>query len=325
MTALARILGRQHRFEIAAIALFTVVLVLATLIAGLRLRELEPTDACVDAWLGLGPDGAPCAIAAWLSLRNGEVGLLGLAFLAAPFLVGAVAGSVLLAREIELGTAALGWALQPRRARWIAPRIAAALLLVITTMAAIAIAGRFLWSAADPAIDPALSFARYGLDGPLLIVRGVTVFAIAVLAGAIVGRQLPTAIVMLGLTIVLWLAMQHPFPWGVPTTWVPLDAQMTDARSGGRAELSDPDRIVGYGFQSPDGVVRSFTDAAASAPAGLDDDALDAWVRQQATEVVGIVPGAEAGSVALRESLALAGVALAALAGSFLVIGRRRP
>jgi len=325
VTALARILARQHRFEIVAILLVTAMVAGAALVVGMRLRGLEPTDACVDAWLGLGSDGVPCAVEAWLALRNGEAGLLSLAILAAPFLVGAVAGAVLLAREIELGTAALGWALQPRRSRWLAPRIAAALLLVTVSLAAIGIAGRFLWSAADPAIDPAASFARYGLDGPLVVARGVAAFAIAVLAGAVVGRQLPTSIVALGLVVALWPALQQPFPWGAPVTWVPLDVQTSEARSGGRAALSDPDRIVGYGFQSADGVVRSFTDAAAAAPAGLDEDALDAWVRARTTEVVGIVPGTEAGSVALRESLALTGVALAALAGSFLVIGRRRP
>jgi hypothetical protein len=97
--------------------------------------------------------------------------------------------------------------------RWLV-RTAVPLALILTVLLSIlSLAASFLGTARIAGADPAATFGDYGLRGPLIVLRGLLAFSIAVLAGALLGRVLPGLIVAAvgGILVFNFLLIARPF------------------------------------------------------------------------------------------------------------------
>ncbi|MCY7419132.1 MAG: ABC transporter permease [Chloroflexi bacterium] len=315
MRTTVRLVWKQHRFEFIAVLGALIVLTIFTLEAWSRLRSIQPPLACLPYWLENGMNGPGCDMAAWIEAReNGGGNLVGYsAFL--PMIGGALLGSLLVAREIEHRTAQLAWSLSPSRGRWLTERVLPVLVPFVIVLIALAIAAELVVAAKGPDVDPRMSFEDYGGRGLPVVMRGLAVFAVALLAGAVLGRQIPALLAGAVAIFVVYTVMGSAFPFGVEGEWQRDDQQISD-------RWGQPDRYLDFGFVMPDGHYASWEEAKTAAPPGSDPGE---WVFVNLRQVSRVLSGTHLTEVELRESLLLGVVVVAGLAGTGLVVSRRRP
>jgi hypothetical protein len=212
---------KQYRFELVSIVIAIAVLTVVAAANAVLLNQAQPslvqlgvctaTDNSLEA-----PD---CAnVGFWLSLRDTEIfRLLG----AMPLVAGIVLGSVLVSREIEHRSAELGWSLSGSRTTWLMERVIPVGIVLVVLLAALGVAAESLEAARYPEVDPRSSLHEFGNRGPLLVMRGLAAFGIAVLAGAVAGRQLPALLLSGALVVVLAYGLAWTFPYGTNWQWVP--------------------------------------------------------------------------------------------------------
>ncbi len=284
----------------------------AIVIVTVRLDEVRLSPACLQQWWQGGSDeNADCssAIATWSARREEWMFWL---LRAAPYMVGIVLGSILVAREIEHRTAQLDWSLSGSRGRWLLERVIPVLVVMVVALTCLATIAIFHESARMPGIDPRASFNEYGTSGLPVVVRGIVVFAGAVLLGSLVGRQLPALILSGALALLIAFGVSAAHPFGAPTEWVAEDA----------VESPMADSTVETGWRGQDGTILTYEAAAAGAP--NPDDAYD-WVAEHYERVVRVLAGRQRPEVEFRETVLLGGLALAAVGAASVVVARRRP
>ena len=315
MKTTVRLVWKQHRFELIAVLGALIVLTFFTLQAWSTMRSIQPTPDCLRFWLENAENGPGCDMAPWMDAReNGGGNLVGYsAFL--PMIGGALLGSLIVAREIEHRTAQLAWSLSPSRGRWLMERVLPILVPFALVLIALAFASELVVGAKGPDVDPRMSLEDYGGRGLPLVMRGLAVFAVALLAGAILGRQIPALLGGAVAIFVVYTLMGSAFPFGIQGEWQP-DAQQISNRWG------QPDRYLDYGFQMPDGHYASWEEARAATPPGQDPDQ---WMYANLTQASKVVAGTHLTEIEIRESLLLGVVVVAGLAGTALVVSRRRP
>ncbi len=320
MKTVIRLVWKQHRFELVATTVAIVLLTGAALLTAARLNEIRPTNACLTAWLQSAQNGPGCVdVRPWLDRLEHENGRLTGFFMFLPLISGVLLGSVLVSREIEHRTTQLAWSLSGSRSRWLLERVLPLAVFLAVLLLGLAISGELLQQARAAGADPRASLEDYGLRGLPVVMRGVAVFALAVLVGAVVGRQLPALIVSVVLAGLVTFALLGVFPFGAPSIWVAADT------SGSPQIISSRDRWIGYGYQAPDGTVYSFAEAAAQAPDQTSEDARDQWLSEHFTAVANVVTGDHITEIELRESAVLAVFTILAIGASLIVVARRRP
>jgi hypothetical protein len=223
---------------------------------------------------------------------------------------------VLVSREIEHRTAQLGWSLDHRRRRWLLERVVPVAVALLAMLALLAVVSELHEAAIEPGIDPRASFDHYGARGLPLVMRGLAVFAGSVLAGALLGRQLPALIVGGLLAVAIGYGSSTWFPYGTATRWV-------DQGMLGIEQITD--RRMDAGWLTPDGTVLSTPEAVALSPYPGDDSATFNWLDERFTFVSARLGGEQLTEVELRESAGLAVFTLVALGASLLVVRHRRP
>lgn len=195
---------RMHRLEILG------MLVVAAAVAFPLVRAMgngeityAPADCMADRWTT--PSSSVCGVAAavWFQLFQWRLVL----FQAVLVIAGAVLGSVVVSREIERGTAQLGWSLRGSRARWLADRVLAMTVLMALLLGVLLAAVALFSLATWVGLDAFEAWWGYAIRGPILLIRGLAAFAVAVLIGAVVGRQVSAlllgALAVLGTSMVL--------------------------------------------------------------------------------------------------------------------------
>ena len=197
-----RIAASLQRWELLLGALAIIGLSTGMLFVAWQLREVvandptcfvaEPPERCRD-----------------LMEQFGNLGGLGGQLLTYSA-IGSMALSVILgvpivSREIEHGTAPIAWALTTSRLRWLLWRVAIIGGCLVAVLAVGAVASTILAASLLPDSNAGADFSWYGQRGSLLIVRGLLGFAIGVLAGAFVGRQLPALLLTLAVTAATFL------------------------------------------------------------------------------------------------------------------------
>jgi hypothetical protein len=325
MRTALRLLLKTHRFELIAIMLACVGLAGGDLFLGSRLTSVALTPDCVyvPAQVSTDPQQPPnfpqACIAqqeAFFALDAHVTEILGFGA-ALPLLAGIVLGVSVVARELESGTAALAWTMSRSRRRWLLARViplAAALsvLLLIPALAA-----DVLEHARQPLVDPGASFNDAGLRGPVFVARGVLAFAIGVVTGSIVGRQLPALIVALFASLVVLVGGELGIGrWEQALgSWRPV---VTVGQHSGAATFGEMylDKATGA---LVDG---SAVFAAAPLVQGGTDSA---WIEAHYDLVALVLPGAAYGIVVAGETVVLGGLAVAGLGLAMLVVDRRRP
>lgn len=311
-----RLIWKLYRFELLTTGGLTLLLAIAaaglgTVLDGMR-PDMEVLESCTI--LDDVPATAECDQAmSWLAMRHTELGrLIG----AMPFIVGAVLGSALVSAEIEHRTAQLGWTLAGSRTRWLLDRLLPVGAFSLAILIALALAAQYLEAARQPGIDPFASLHDYGHRSSPIVMRGLALFACAVLIGSVIGRQLPSLVVAGGLAVALAYGLAWTFPFGAQWTWIADEA----SRAAGR-EISDV--FGGDGFRDDDGALLTYRQATARAPARVEDP--DDWVYQNFSPEQEVLEGPIAPEVEAREAVALAALTVTAMVGTLVVLARRRP
>jgi ABC-type transport system involved in multi-copper enzyme maturation permease subunit len=231
-----------------------------------------------------------------------------------PFVLGLFLGVPIVAREIEGGTGSLAWSVGLSRRSWLIGRAGPVLAFLVVGAGMLAIAGEVLTHAMPWAEGAEIGFADYAMRGPLVVVRAVEAFAIALLLGALVARQLPAMLVAGVVTFAVLVGIQINMDATMAREAVPLDAQAM--QQGAYPKI--------YGSALRDdatGELIAYEEYFELHPAAAANTDLPEGI----TPVQFGIPGFRYGEFALRESamLGIAGVVASGLA--FVVVHRRRP
>ncbi len=219
-------------------------------------------------------------------------------------------GSTLIAAEIERGTAQLSWSLSASRRRWLFERLVPLIMLVVFASSVGAVMGESLVQATTPWLEPRSSFEEYGARGPLAVLGAIAFALIALLVGALVGRQLPALVIASVVCLGLLVALSMMRPYGEPL--VPI--QVVDSPGG---ELPVTAR-----YRAADGSLLTYREAvdrigSQGGPGGFIPEGF---------EYVGIgVPGERLAAVEMRESLLLIVISGIAVAATVVSLQRRLP
>jgi hypothetical protein len=230
MGTAARLTFRLYRFELIAILAYGLVLTALAVVVTVRLNAASPGVDCLRTWIEQGAVIGPgCADPrTFLGLNEDEAGKVMAAMWLLPLVAGVLAGSVLVAREIEHRTAQLAWSVGPSRRRWYLDRLLPVLGVVLIATVLPAIAAEILEGARQPWVEPLASAADYGLRGPIPVALAVAALGISVLIGALMGRMLPALIVAALLVIGLHEVAAFMPPLGVPTVAIDQSASQAD-------------------------------------------------------------------------------------------------
>ena len=321
---------RLGRFELVAAVIAVAVLTVSALVVRARLDAIGVTPACWDAWFGvlnleggictpLGPDSPAKA---FLEINEYEAGKVMAAMALLPLAVGLFLGVGLVAREIEGGTAPTVWALARSRSRWLAGRLLAPLTIVVLLLSALAISSEVLWAGREP-WSAALRFGDAGLHGPVIVAKGAAALGLAMLAGAVIGRILPAVIVAAALAFTLFLGGQVALDMWLRDEAPRHVVVIAPDQSGDPTTTAFPGgTYFSEWWQTADGRLLSDDEAQALVPAGEDPWT---WLYAHQTRVMTGVPGTLYPEWARLETIGFGGVAIGAIAATFLVVLRRRP
>lgn len=306
-----RLVVRLHRFEILG---FGVLIGLLAIAAVVTAGMLDATGYGTHCWTGTNTPDCEAMGRAFFGLEQTQVPMVQSILVALPFLLGALVGAALVARELERGTSRLAWSLAPSRLRWLVVRVVPAAVVVFGLAFVAGAALDRLWAAISPGTDIANAFDGFGGRGVVLAARVTFVFAVGVAVGSVMGRVLPALMVT---AVIAYVGLAggsyiHGKILASEAVWVE-----TGTGTGAPGDL-----FFDQAIRLPDGSLVSWDEAYAmtsstdgspwSPPPGSEQLAL-------------VVPGARYRQVELREVGALAGGSLAALGIGALAVRRRRP
>lgn len=320
-----RVAFRLQRFEIVAMTIAVVTVVVSALIVRGRLDAAAVSPECWLAWFGgSGPVAAGACenpVLAFLTINEEEAGKIMAAMALLPLAVGLFLGVPLVSRELEAGTAPTVWFLAASRSRWLVGRVLPVLLVVLVLVAGLAMASEVLWSGREP-WSPALRFGDAGLHGPVVAAKGLAAFGLALLAGAALGRLMPAIIVGTALGLVLYLGGEMArFLWldvesmRHVTVIDPLTTESQDSAYPGGTHFRE-------WWRTPDGELLYDEQARQRVPEGVDQDE---WLYATYETVMTGVPGSMYPEWERIETTGFALIGLGALIVAFPVVSRRRP
>jgi hypothetical protein len=326
MMTQARLAFRLQRFEIVAVMVAAAVIGLSAIIVRLRLDAVGVPASCWDQWFGQGGQvvGDCNSLAqAFLSINEDEAGKVMAAMAILPLFVGLFLGIPIVAREIEAGTAPTVWALVGARGRWLVGRLVPVLLILVVSMGFLAIASDFLWAGRQP-WGPTPNMSDLGLHGPGIVAKGLAVFGLAVLVGAIIGRTLPAVLIGVVLCFFLYTGAQI-----AQSAWL-----QAEARNHVTTSTENPEQLFPGGtyfsqaWIGPDGqLIFDSQQAAALAPPGVDPyEWLSYGPANGGLQTVQTgVPGSSYPAWVLIETIGFSLIGIVAIALVFPVVARRRP
>lgn len=207
-----RLILKPMRFELLAMIGASIAVLAAAMYVMVDIGRLGDMTTCLrqqDAFQDIYSAGCNAKLETFLRLRHGEAQQVMDFMRLLPLVVGIVLGVPVVGREIEAGTAPLAWSLAGSRERWLAGRLLRVALVVVVILIPIAVVSDVLESRLEPTLSVGASFVDWGSRGFPLIAYGLIALAIAVAAGALVGRTLP-AILLAGLLCLLLYQGAHP-------------------------------------------------------------------------------------------------------------------
>ncbi|WP_181764287.1 ABC transporter permease [Streptomyces albidus (ex Kaewkla and Franco 2022)] len=124
-----------------------------------------------------------------------------------PFAVAAYAGGVLVARDLENGTAALSWTQSVSPARWLTVRLAAASAVVLAGTLLLTTAIRWVWTSYDKSlVNPWYMSDVFHATGVVSLAYTVLAVAVGALAGLLAKRTLPAMGLAFGAFLPVYVA-----------------------------------------------------------------------------------------------------------------------
>jgi hypothetical protein len=316
MTALAgaRLTFRLNRFELIAFGIALGGLAIAVFLASAYVAGLTPPVECLRPGDVL--ESAECQLARieFSDAQGRFNGLLVAPLLLVTYTIGLFLGVPIVGRELERGTVRLAWWLSPSRLRWYAARVLPILAVLVVLTFAAGVAMDRWFAVSMPGQDVANSFDGYGARGGLLAGRAVLLFAVAVAAGAIIGRVLPAVILAAVIAGVgLWggLMVEDRV---LASEAVQVEVDPNDEFGGFRPG----DRYIDQRFRLPDGSLVGYEYFGDNGP-------YDEFGNPTYPMVNLVIPGSQYRFVEAREALALGVVSVAFLLLAAAVVVRRRP
>ena len=200
-TGTARAVVRVHRTALIVWAAFIVGAV-AYLV---WLNEVTAPDARAQA-ATCKPDTGFCS--AFLATRDytEPMGWISTVVYYSFWAVAAWAGSALIGRELENGTARLAWTQGVSPARWLATKLAVPALVLVLGGALFVPVFRWAWSANRDLMGDDWTFNDvFAARGPALVAWGLTALAIGALTALLLRRSLPA----LGISVVVMIALNQ--------------------------------------------------------------------------------------------------------------------
>jgi hypothetical protein len=303
-----RLTLKLHRFELIAVGIAAIVLVVAAYVVAARLDAVG-YGPCADPTVSH-PMSCEALGRAFFAIEQNEVPPV-LGFLAIlPYAAGIFLGGPLIAREIERGTTRLAWSISPSRLRWYLARMLPVVVAMFGLTFAAGFAADHLIAARTPGVDMANSFDGYGTRGLLVAVTALAIAAGAIGLGSVIGRVLPTVILalILGSLGVAAVAKAHD-------RYTAGEAIVVDEQNVGRG-----DRYVDQFFRLPDGRLVGWNELFE-----MDPDAMSGESEPNYPIVALVIPGERYRAVEAREAIALGGIAVVMLVGTAAIVQRRRP
>jgi hypothetical protein len=316
VTALWAVL-RPHRIELVASLILAVAMVAIGVGTALRMAAFAIPAACFGPTASSTPGCeafTPDKTGAYFDALTLLLPPAFAATVAVPIVAAVVLALAMVARELEQQTTVLAWSLSPSRVRWLVKRILPIAVGLIVLGLVAGLLGDVLQQLREPPVDAYRSLEGLGARGPAVAGAALLTFAIALLVGAFLGRQLPSLLVAGGLSIALVIGV----------------SMITDQWLLGDARIADADELL-FGARTLDTVVRT--------PEGEYIE-MDEAYRRYGGAVDAIWSGGDAGGLALairyvpgemypvataRITALLAVLALACIGGTALVVNRRRP
>jgi hypothetical protein len=304
MIATARLIFKQLRFEAIAIIVVSLVLILVLLGESWRLLALD-LPACSGA-------GAPVDCAARQADFDGQFSLVFVLELAAALATvfgGLVLGVAVVGRELERGTTALAWPLARSRWRWLVTRWLVIGVGLLVLSFAVGVATEPL-SGAMRSAGRASSFDGAEVRAPVLALRAVTAFTLAVLIGAILGRTLPALLIGFFVMPLLVLGIDQGM-----NAWLRSVSQPIDVNAVNQARIVDTqwrERATGR-------VISRFEYLQLTPPPSAPPD----WDTVAFDPIPIGVPDSRVGEYLAVECLQLAGTTIVLLVAGAAVVERR--
>jgi hypothetical protein len=317
MLAWIRLAWRLQRFELRLLVGACLLISVAGLLMVWQLRSVRIEElACIaTAARGTADSTIACeAVSQRLAPLESAAQFIHGIIAVSPFVLGLFLGTPIVAREVEGRTGSLAWSLAVSRGSWLIVRVGPALLFVIVGSGMLAIVGEVLAHAMPWAEGTEIGFADYAMRGPLVVVRAVEVFAIAVVLGAVVARQLPALLLAAVVTFAVLGGIQLNQDAALASAAVPLDPQAM--------QQGAYPKIYGSALRNDaTGKLVSYEEYFALHPAAVANTDLPEGI----TPVQFAIPGFRYGEFALRESAMLLVAAAVATLTTFFVVVRRRP
>lgn len=314
-----RISAKLDRFELLTVLVVTVVGLATVLLVGLRLDSFAPTAHCQElVWRGFSSEDlrACPGLLEFVQFDTSFTGSAMVAMSVAPFAIGTLLGSPVVAREIDTGTSELAWSLTVSRTRWLLGRLLPLLAAVLVASLVLGFAAEWLEHARFSVVPPAESFRDYGSRGPLLAARALTAFSIGILIGTVLGRTVPALVLTAAACVVLYFSLST-----AALALQPLEPVTTSQAQGDIGALN-----VRLAWRTRGGQVLSDEQARRTIPAGSSDpEAAVLWLNEHYQGVSMIIPGTRMPRMAWTESVLQGAVVLVAFAGSVALVSRRRP
>ncbi|NGO78501.1 hypothetical protein G6045_23005 [Streptomyces sp. YC504] len=183
---------RLHRVSLLLWGLFFAVMAAALLRT--RARGIEAgrlnTACAVPPRPGLRDcrDAEPSVVLDW----PGQASTLATVIAWLSFGVAAYAAGVLIARELENGTAALTWTQSVSPARWLAVKLLTPAILLTVGGTGLVLLYRWMWHAAPPSLRNSWSYPDIYVDrGPVAVAYLLCALALGALTAVAVRRALP--------------------------------------------------------------------------------------------------------------------------------------
>ena len=302
MSAL-RIAWRVSRLESLMVLGAGLVLLAASILFALLLNGVNP--GCIDVGSEQG-----CFDRRYFDLAYYAEGFQ-VAYWVFPGAAGALLGVLVAGREVETGTAQFSWSLALSRSRWLLERSIATVLPLLGILVCLAVTSQLVWAAAHPGLSPEASLSGFGARGASVIVRGIFVYCVAVLVGAIIGRVLPAFLVAAAVIVPLTL-------FGVGLGTLGMTPQALEVSSSGR--ISGDPLVLDERYRAPDGALVSWEEMAALAPPDVD---AGEWVYDHRVAIG--ISGTRYPEVLLREIAWLGAFSAASSIVALGVVRRRRP
>ncbi len=199
---------RQHRAEGFVVLGVLAVSSIFLLLSGRTIADMFQQSG-LSACLAQHPaDASACgALGALFLQQYGGLIPFAAALLIEPFLLGAIVGAPLLAREYEQRTHLLAWMQSITRTRWLTVKF------VVILGAGALVGGALLalllwWYSPFAQLIGSFNFVAYDFSGPVLIAAAVMALALGIFAGTVTRRTVSAIFLTLGLLVALHVLVE---------------------------------------------------------------------------------------------------------------------